>query len=545
MILHRKAIPGYCLLGSLIWAGCLLLPLLAQRIPVDLEHRANSLLRRYAAWGTTAAGLTGFYPFRFGETDTLLQELPKNLPLPSTYFKALRQRYQRQFVLPQPKTTVAGPWQKHNIANTLSTNLIVYHPNLPEPRLITVTDRAITVWVDWQEQGSFYQQNATGGGYYNDQLTISGELFHRLSFYSQYSLYRLTNSDHFITLPPEYKQGHKQIITELDWLVWDQSQTTFYLESKLMDVEISKAPIYWGFSPTHSPILSAQGLPFPYLAFSKTYRWFRFQSFQGSILPYASDKEQVDLPEKNLAGHRFEITPTPNLVVTFNELVVYARRNLELGYLIPVNLFWSEEHTLGDRDNVLMALDFLWRVKPGWEVYGTFFWDELAWLRLFEPWWGNKFVFQGGLFWVPSLQHNLPDFRLEITLARPWVYTHDDSLNTFTSAGTGLGFPDGPNSQSLYLEMNWWPTPRVYTQLTLQWLRKGTGPGSDPTDDYSHRDYARDHNTPMLLGEVHNDLRIGLQGDYLISDLLTVFYQILYTTEKDKNRGQLGIIFNW
>ncbi|MFQ6606822.1 MAG: hypothetical protein ACE5DP_04150 [Fidelibacterota bacterium] len=545
MILKRKAIPipGHFFLAFLTWAS--FLPLLAQQIPVALEHEVNALLRRYAAWGTTPTGLTGFYPFRFGEIDTLLSALPKNLPPPSSYFTALQQRYQRQFIIQPPTTTVQGPWQKHNIANTLTTNLLVYHPATPEPRLITVRDSLLTAWVDWEETGSRYQQKTTRGGYFNDQLTINGQIFNRLSFLSQYSLFRLTNSSQFTTLPPEYKQGHKQTIPELNWLVWDQSQTTFYLESELMDLELSKAPIYWGFSPTHSPILSAQSLPFSYLAFGKTYRWFRFQSFHGSLLPYASDEEQVNLPEKNLAGHRFELTPTPNLVVSFNELVIYARRNLEWGYLIPVNLFWSEEHNLGDRDNVLMALDFLWRIKPGWEVYGTFFWDELAWLRLLEPWWGNKFIFQGGLFWVPSLQRNFPDFRLEITLARPWVYTHDDSLNTFTSAGIGLGFPDGPNAQSLYLEMNWWPRPRIYTQLSIQWLRKGSGPGSDPTDDYSQRDYALDHDTPLLLGTVHNNLRIGFQGDCLISDLLTVFCKMYYTTEENKNRGQLGIIFNW
>lgn len=40
-------------------------------------------------------------------------------------------------------------------------------------------------------------------------------------------------------------------------------------------------------------------------------------------------------------------------------------------------------------------------------MYQTLLWDELDWAKLFKPWWGNKYVFQTGVYWVPLLTQNI------------------------------------------------------------------------------------------------------------------------------------------
>ena len=56
--------------------------------------------------------------------------------------------------------------------------------------------------------------------------------------------------------------------------------------------------------------------------------------------------------------------------------------------------------------------------------------DEVTWSKIFKPWWGNKFIFQSGLHFVPSSNPSIPDIRIEYTLSRPWIYSHKDSINT-------------------------------------------------------------------------------------------------------------------
>ncbi len=182
-----------------------------------------------------------------------------------------------------------------------------------------------------------------------------------------------------------------------------------------------------------------------------------------------------------------------------------------------------------------------WRIRPGFIFYHTLLWDELSWLDLFKDWWGNKFVYQIGSFYAPK-NIRLPDIRLEYTQCRPWVYTHSDF--PFSHAGQLIGFPYGPSSRVLRLETFWFPTDRIELEASLEKIEKGTGFGSDVSDNYDKRDRSLDLSTPLLLEPIEESFRLYVKSGILLTDMLKI--QLL--VHNDMNQTvfyDLGLIFNW
>ena len=226
-------------------------------------------------------------------------------------------------------------------------------------------------------------------------------------------------------------------------------------------------------------------------------------------------------------------------------MVIYGNRPFEVEYLIPVNFYWPAEHNQGDRDNLLMALDCSWRIKPGLNWYNTLFWDELAWEKVLTKWWANKFVFQTGFHWASKSNPLLPDLRIEATISRPWTYTHNDIVNSYTTAGIGLGLPQGPNSQSLLVEVGFWPSYQWNINLSSMLMKKGSGLGSSPLDNYNLRDRAFDDNTPYLLGNVQKSTEFRIETDYAVNRILNLFGLVSLKYPNSEYGGHIGITIDW
>ncbi len=514
----------------------------SQEVPVDLNHPVNQYILRYHTRGSVTSIHPGLRPFTLSQIIKALDEI-SNLDMDIDE-RSILQVYLKEFDIRTLRAGISGPWQSAQLKNALESALLLYEPDREELRFLSYKDEGLVVWVGWNETFSIDIEDTIQRSFQKDQVTFSGQFYDNLSFYSRYSLYRVGHQDGY-PIPNEFKQGF--ILYEdknLNWLVWDHSAASLKWINNILDLELSKIPIYWGVSMQDSPILSANVEPFTFFRASKHYKRIRTQSLIGSLVPY-KDSWKSTIEEKHIAAHRFEFDALQNLTLAFSEMVIYSRRTIELGYLLPVNLFWSEEHGLGDQDNVLMSVDVFWNVRPGLFVYGTFFWDELNWFELFNPWWGNKFIFQPGFYWVPFTNPKLPDFRVEWTISRPWVYTHKDSLLTYTSATHSLGFPIGPNAQLVRVEMNMWPMNTFFLSMYISSLTQGSGPGSDPNDDYSVRDRALDNKTSTLMGDIMTELIVGAKLHYRVTELFGLTGNISFASEQEKFTGRFGLFMNY
>ena len=514
-----------------------------QTIPVPMDHSVNDFILRLHTQHKIQGIHPGLRPFTVDQILEVLDVLSADEHDLSAFETTLLRRFKKEFRVDTIENGIRGPWQSNHLSKTIKNIFQLFDTKNTETKFVTYHDENLLLRSNWEEFFSIDFQDTISRSFFTDRVTIAGKFEENLSFYSRYTLYRVDHKENY-PYPDEYKQGYALVEKNTDWLVWDVNEASLRIDNLIINAEISKIPIYWGYSKQHSPILSANVQSFSFLRFSKDYKRIRARSFIGSLNPFGDDRKGM-VEEKNIAAHRFEFDLTPSLTISFNEMVIYARRQIELGYLLPVNLLWSEEHGLGNRDNILMSFDAYWNIKPGLSVYGTFLWDELSWFKLFSPWWGNKFIFQSGFYWVPFANPQLPDFKVEWTASRPWVYTHNDSLLTFTSSEIGLGFPLGPNSQMLYLEMNFWPNYKSQLTFNISYIKKGSGLGSDPNDNYNLRDKSLDDSTPMLLGKVKENLIYGMNFHHRLTELFSITGNCSFNNDEKIFEGRLGLLMNY
>ena len=121
-------------------------------------------------------------------------------------------------------------------------------------------------------------------------------------------------------------------------------------------------------------------------------------------------------------------------------------RGIDLHYLNPAIVFRPVEFNNGSSDNVLLGggirLDF-WGV----EWYGQFLLDEflLDEIRAGNGWWANKFALNGGLLRRGRLWGGACVLRAEVSLARPFTYSHSNAVQSYTLQGVPLAHPMGSN----------------------------------------------------------------------------------------------------
>ena len=223
---------------------------------------------------------------------------------------------------------------------------------------------------------------------------------------------------------------------------WDASTSYLVLEYKGLDFQFGRDRIRWGPSRLGGLLLSGLTEPFDFFNVKATLGQVRFQYFHGAL--------QSRYNQKWISGHRIEWDMARRGHVGISETIVYGQRGWEAAYLNPVLPFLISEHTLGDKDNVNIGLDFSFRPYAGWSLYGEIFIDDLVapW-TLFEDRWNNKVAYLMGLSWIDPL--GWADARLDLEYQRvdPYVYTHKYDINVYEHYNQGVGSPLNPNADYL------------------------------------------------------------------------------------------------
>jgi len=536
---------------SLFFRICILLLVsatsYAQEVPIQQKHLVNQFIERQITLGNLSQSEVTVRPLTYSKVRDMLKQLMAITDELSIKDRQLLMRFESEFSIEKFKNKPNFPLQKSSLKSVGKTAFGSYQLQESEPHFLSYRDSTVYAWANINETMRLETIDESIYRRYTDQVSILGSLSDRLSFYVNFTMNRFVGDSSLVYTIDDFKNEDHPYFDFVNWTLWYQSEAAFHISTKYGDFQLSKTPVIWGFSPKHSPILSGNTQSFPYINYSFKYKNIGFHFLHGSLLPFESGliHNMENYPQKYLAAHRIELDINKDLTFSFNELVIYGNRPFEIEYLIPVNFYWTAEHNQGDKDNLLMAVDCTWRIKPGLRLYNTIFWDELAWEKVFTKWWANKFVFQTGFHWVSKTSPYLIDLRVEATVSRPWTYTHDDVVNSYTSAGIGLGFPLGPNAQSLLLKVGFWPSYRWYFNLSSMLIQEGSGLGSSPLDNYNLRDRELDENTPYLLGEIQKSSEFRLETNYAMNRIFNLFGLVTYKYPNSEYSGNLGITIDW
>ena len=347
----------------------------------------------------------------------------------------------------------------------------------PERHLYTFEEADSKIHVDLY--GRFTVISNRGGQFQPEELLsettlggiLRGDLGGRIGFYAdaQNALTRgakdLQDADENF----DVSRGSPVVISGPN-LFRDRALAYFVWEKPWLRIQAGRDEIDWG-PGLHSGLALTRNMPpADLIRLSSRFRRFSFSSAHIFL--------RSPLGAKYLAAHRLDIVLSPRLLFGVGETVVYGGRDIEAAYLNPLMLYHVAEHHLGDRDNNTLFFNLTARPFRGLKLYGEYFIDDMTSTRSLTRYFGNKFAFLCGAAWAdPGGIDNL-DLRLEYTRVEPFVYAHDDSINTYTHYDKTIGHWLGPNSDSAFLLAGYQMGRDFRIETTFERIRKGAGEAS-------------------------------------------------------------------
>jgi hypothetical protein len=190
----------------------------------------------------------------------------------------------------------------------------------------------------------------------------------------------------------------------------------------------------------------------PYLFLKLNTRIWKF-NYQNLFMELNSaNRLNVDklVPKKYAAMHHLDIGVTKWMNIGVFEGVVFGRTNhFEFGYLNPVIFYRSIEQQNGSFDNAVVGLDAKANVAHKFQFYGQLLLDEfiLSEVKKNRGFWGNKFAHQLGIKYIDAFKIPNLDLQIETNRARPFTYSHRDSVANYTHYNQPLAHPLGANFQ--------------------------------------------------------------------------------------------------
>ena len=283
MLKHTQQLLFRATVYSLIIGG-----LNGQTIPVPMDHSVNDFILRLHTQHKIQGIHPGLRPFTVDQILEVLDVLSADEHDLSAFETTLLRRFKKEFRVDTIENGIRGPWQSNHLSKTIKNIFQLFDTKNTETKFVTYHDENLLLWSDWEEFFSMDFQDTISRSFFTDRVTIAGKFEENLSFYSRYTLYRVDHKENY-PYPDEYKQGYALVEKNTDWLVWDVSEASLRFDNLIMNAEISKIPIYWGYSKQHSPILSAN-------VQSNSKRWAAI--FFSSTIPFRSSPKGFKDPIK-------------------------------------------------------------------------------------------------------------------------------------------------------------------------------------------------------------------------------------------------------
>ncbi|MFZ1705599.1 MAG: hypothetical protein WAT79_14715 [Saprospiraceae bacterium] len=274
------------------------------------------------------------------------------------------------------------------------------------------------------------------------------------------------------------KSFQSSIISNLKGYDYFNARTYIgFVPTKSIQLELGHGNHFIG-NGIRSMLLSDFSNPYFYLKMNTRIWKFHYQNLFSEMSPISTliyrggDKL---LPKKYTATHYLTFRPNNHFEIGLFETVIFARENhFEFQYLNPIILYRAVEHSLGSPDNVMLGLNVKWNFLKKFSVYGQLLVDEFKADEVFKKtgWWANKFGSQLGVKYMNAFGIDQLDIQVELNSARPYTYTHRDTLPGFldysvanyTNHNQPLAHPLGANFKEFVGVIRFKPTDRIFLQ---------------------------------------------------------------------------------
>ena len=242
-------------------------------------------------------------------------------------------------------------------------------------------------------------------------------------------------------------------------------------------IGVQRERIQWGDAQHASNILSAHNPAVPMVTLQLTpCKWFQFDYFH-AWLPsnvmdstyYYSEREREGVTQREyrpankfMAANMFTFMPIKYIQFSIGNSIVYAERNVQAAYFIPIAFFKSLDHLMtkglgSENQNSQAFATITVRPTDHLRLYGSFFLDEFKFARLKKsnPE-HNPVSYLVGFNWSGWPVKGL-SLRGEFMRSYIACYTHSIAVLDYTSNSYKMGHYMGDNAQSIFVELAYRP----------------------------------------------------------------------------------------
>ena len=313
-----------------------------------------------------------------------------------------------------------------------------------------------------------------------------------------------------------------------------------------LSIQVGREHKTVGYGYGSKLMLSGDNPPLDFIQFAFDYGIVNFTSIYGSTVGKFSRNKDARFT-KYWAFNRLKLKFENLFDVGIGESIVYSGRGVELGYLTPVGFYKFIEMSLQDRDNANLYLDFQSGFIKNLEFQATFLLDENILFNLNElDQYINKTAYQLGAFWYQPFSIYDLSLVLEYTRIRPFVYTHFDSLNTYTAFGKNLGHRIGPNADELFTRLSYNFNDWIRLNLVYAHIRRGENIYDDEGnlvknvggDIYLNHGHNPENTTALFLDGVrinHDVFEFGMRIEPVRDFIFDIIYN--YNIKSNLTKG--------
>ena len=243
-------------------------------------------------------------------------------------------------------------------------------------------------------------------------------------------------------------------------------------------IGIQRERIQWGDAQHCSNILSAHNPAVPMFTIQLTpCKWFQFDYFHAWLPSNVIDstywyteqqtatgtEREYRPANKFMAANMFTFMPCKYVQFSFGNSIIYAERNVQAAYFIPIAFYKSLDHLLTkglhtENQNSQAFASISVRPTDHLRLYGSFFLDEFKFARLKKsnPE-KNPVSYLVGFNWSGWPVKGLS---LRGEFMRAYIATYEHSINVlkYTSNSYYMGHYMGSNSQSIFVQLSYRPT---------------------------------------------------------------------------------------
>lgn len=247
-------------------------------------------------------------------------------------------------------------------------------------------------------------------------------------------------------------------------------------------VSMSRESIKWGDAVHASNILSGHNPAVPQLSIQLTpVWWFQFDYFHAWLVSNVVDSTDYYIENgkereyrarpKYMAANMFSFMPCKYISFAFGNSIVYAERNPQAVYFIPIAFYKSLDHLLTKglgQENQNSQAFFTITLRPvdHLKLYGSFYIDEIKWDRFKKsnPQ-NNPVSYLVGFDWSGW---PLKGLSLKGEFMRSYIacYTHSIPALAYTSNSYLMGHYLGDNAQNIYAELSYKPIRGMQLRLS-------------------------------------------------------------------------------